>query len=261
MRPEVPSDLPTRRWFGPSLVTAALTAIVLAGCGDGQVVAEAEPTKSVSPSVSASPSPTPSPTPPADRDGDGMPDSTDPYPDDPKNVPQQKPFTIACDLDQTLHPVGAAEKAAYKTSKYDDEEDISTLYRICAEVDPDDVYAEPGFSASESQISEINGALTLCPKHPYAKKWRGAAKRGQHDIELEAQGRLFGSGTFRVGKEIKPGTYVTHDVDGCYWERQNRSGNIIDNYFTNRARRVQVTIRSSDYAFSSQRCGEWRPVS
>ena len=212
MRPdEFPSDLPTRRWFGPSLVTAALAAIVLTGCGDGRAVAEAEPMNSFSPSVTASPSPTPSPTPPADRDGDGLPDSTDPYPDDPKNIPQQEPFTITCDLDnefgssetftivagkgglpdftdvwaaeavscevdETLYPVGAAEKAAYKTSKYDDE-DISTLYRICAEVDPDDVYAEPGFSASKGQISEINGALTLCPKHPYAKKWREAAKR------------------------------------------------------------------------------------
>ncbi|MBM0239972.1 hypothetical protein JNW88_27820 [Micromonospora sp. ATA32] len=85
-------------------------------------------------------------------------------------------------------------------------------------------------------------------------------KRGQVDVDLAAQGRLFGSGTFRVGKEIKPGTYVTTDVDGCYWERQNSSGNTIDNYFTNGARRVQVTIRSSDYAFSSERCGEWRPA-
>ncbi|PWU56121.1 hypothetical protein DLJ47_07730 [Micromonospora sp. S4605] len=282
--------LDTRRRASLLLVTAALTTGMLTGCGKDQQTTEGLPTLSASPS--ASPSLTMSPTPPADRDGDGLPDLTDPYPDDPKNVPQQAPITVECEDNQgfsSLHTItpgtdgrpdfttvwpakatsceieGAiaivtdTEKAAYKTSGYDDQ-DISTLYEICAAVDPDDVYAEPGFTASREQVPEINASLMLCPKHPYAKKWREAVKRGQRDIDLEAQGRLFGSGTFRVGKEIKPGTYVTTDVEGCYWERQNRSGGIIDNYFTNSARRVQVTIRSSDYAFSSERCGEWRPA-
>ncbi|MFC4019142.1 hypothetical protein ACFOW4_14490 [Micromonospora sp. GCM10011542] len=250
-------------------------------------------TPSTSPSASASPSPTPSPTPPADRDGDGIPDSSDTYPEDPKNVPQQAPVNLTCETDNelsgslfavhggkdgrpdfaevwaakpsscefvgSLNIVTAIEKQAYKVSKYDDQ-DISTLYEMCAAVDPDDVYAEAGFAASSEQIPEINGALTLCPTHPYAKRWRQAVQRGQADADLEAQGRLFGSGTYRVGKEIKPGTYVATDVDGCYWARQNSSGEIIDNYFTNGARRVQVTIRSSDYAFNSERCGEWRPA-
>ncbi|MFI6265289.1 hypothetical protein [Micromonospora sp. NPDC051006] len=283
---------PLTRRAGLWLMMAALAAVTLTGCGNGQKAAQSEATAMVSPSASASPSPTASPTPPADRDGDGLPDATDTYPDDPKNVPQQVPITVDCDTGQawssqlTISPgqdgrpdftevwlakpascevegvitiVTATEKAAYKTSGYDDE-DISPLYEICAAVDPDDVYAETGFAASREQIPEINASLTLCPTHPYAKKWRETVKRGQRDVDLEAQGRLFGPGTFRVGKEIKPGTYVTTDVEGCYWERQNRSGDIIDNYFTNSARRVQVTIRSSDYAFSSERCGEWRPA-
>ncbi|MFG3417736.1 hypothetical protein [Micromonospora sp. NPDC048063] len=283
---------PLTRRVGVPLATAALTAVVLAGCGDDPTATGSASTPSASPSATASPSPTPSPTPPPDRDGDGMPDGLDPYPDDPKNVPQQGPITVSCDTGQgwdsalTISPGAdgrpdfsqvwpakpsscevegtvaiftATEQAAYKTSGYDDQ-DISTLYEICAAVDPDDVYAEPGFAASPAQIAERNGALTLCPKHPYAKKWREAVRRGQADVKLEAEGRLFGPGTFRVGKETKPGTYVATDVEGCYWERQNSSGRIIDNYFTNSARRVQVTIRSSDYAFSSERCGEWRPA-
>ncbi|WP_319463787.1 hypothetical protein [Micromonospora sp. RTP1Z1] len=289
-------------WAGPGLLprrpvalmlAAALTTVTLTGCGgDGRTVSSA-PTPSVSPSASASPSPTTSPTPPADRDGDGIADSSDTYPDDPKNIPQQSPvnlqcetsndsggslFTVfgskdgrpdfaevwaakasSCEVVGSLDIVTAVEKQAYKISKYDDQ-DISMLYEICAAVDPEDVYAEAGFAASSEQIPEINGALTLCPAHPYAKRWRQAVQRGKVDADLEAQGRLFGSGTYRVGKEIKPGTYVTTDVEGCYWERQNRSGNIIDNYFTSGARRVQATIRSSDYAFHSENCGEWRPA-
>ncbi|PWU56293.1 hypothetical protein DLE60_26505 [Micromonospora globispora] len=283
----------TNRSAGIILVAFLLPALALTGCGDDRKVAASASKPSTSPSASGSPSPTPSPTPHADRDGDGIPDSSDTYPDDPKNILQQAPVNLECETENdwegtllTVYPgkdgrpdfadvwaakpssceiagrlniVTAVEKQAYKVSKYDDQ-DISTLYEICAAVDPDDVYVEAGFAASSEQIPEINAALILCPTHPYAKKWRAAVQRGQVDADLEAQGRLFGSGTYRVGKEIKPGTYVTHDVDGCYWERQNSSGNIIDNYFTNGARRVQVTIRSSDYAFHSENCGEWRPA-
>ncbi|MGR6320075.1 hypothetical protein Q2K19_25485 [Micromonospora soli] len=283
----------TSRSAGLILVAVLLPALALTGCGDDRKAAASTPTSSTSPSASATPSPTPSPTPPSDRDGDGIPDSSDTYPDDPKNIPQQEPFVLTCYLDDDfsesqpftiltgkdgrpdfsevwaakpvscdadqISPVSPVEKTVYKTSQYDDG-DISVLYEMCGEVDADDPYTKAGFAASSEQIPEINAALTLCPKHPYAKKWRQAVQRGQVDADLEAQGRLFGSGTYRVGKEIKPGTYVTHDVDGCYWERQNSSGNIIDNYFTNGARRVQVTIRSSDYAFHSENCGEWRPA-
>ncbi|MEV4481679.1 hypothetical protein [Micromonospora coxensis] len=285
-----------RTWAGPTtalLLPTLLTTLTISGCaGDGPTTAQ---TSSAGPSVSASPSPTVSPTPEPDRDGDGISDLADAYPDDPQNHPQQSPFTVtcylnggfdeqnaytitttgrdgrvdftriwaekptSCDTDSTVQPVTPTEKTAYKTSAYDDN-DIQVLYQMCAEVDPEDPYAEAGFAASAAQIPEINAALILCPTHPQAKQWKQAVKRGQVDVDLAAQGRLFGAGTFRVGKEIKPGTYVVTDVDGCYWERQNRDGGIIDNYFTNGARRVQVTIRSSDYAFSSERCGEWRPA-
>ncbi|MFD0968121.1 hypothetical protein [Plantactinospora endophytica] len=85
-------------------------------------------------------------------------------------------------------------------------------------------------------------------------------KRGQADAKLEAEGRIFADGTYLVRKEIKPGRYVTTDVEGCYWERQDRSGEIIDNNFTLSARRVQVTIKPSDYGFMSENCGQWRPA-
>jgi hypothetical protein len=69
-------------------------------------------------------------------------------------------------------------------------------------------------------------------------------------------------GTHLVGDEIQPGTYyIEGDIENCYWERQDSRGNIIDNYFTLGARRVEVTIRPSDYVFLSDGCaGPWRPV-
>ncbi|WBC08379.1 hypothetical protein [Micromonospora sp. WMMA1947] len=286
------SGLPRRRPAGLLLATA-LATVGLSACGDDAKTPAARSTPPVTPSATAA-SPTPSPTPLADQDGDGIPDSSDTYPHDPKNIPQQealvltcyltdslderRTFTVitgkdgrpdfseawavkpvSCDAGQEIRPVSPVEMAAYKTSGYDDS-DIAVLYQMCAEVDAEDVYAEAGFAASSEQVPEINAALTLCPAHPYARKWRAAVRQGRADAQLAAQGRLFEDGTYRVGKEIKPGTYVTTDVDGCYWERQDRSGNTIDNYFTNGARRVQVTIRSSDYAFHSESCGKWRPA-
>jgi len=72
---------------------------------------------------------------------------------------------------------------------------------------------------------------------------------------------MFSSGAFQVGTEIQPGTYaVEGEINDCYWERLDRNGEIIDNNFVNAAKRVQVTIRKSDYSFNSERCGQWKPA-
>jgi hypothetical protein len=138
---------------------------------------------------------------------------------------------------------------------------ITTLYEVCAVVDPNDVYAEGDFVPSEDQVSEIAGALVLCPAQPHASAWRLSQARGQAQAGLEASGRSFGNGVYRVGAQIKPGTYaIAGDIKDCYWERQDRSGRIIENNFILAAARVQVTIKPSDYAFSSQGCGQWKPA-
>lgn len=262
------------------LAAVLAVAVLLAGCGGAETGSPptAQPPTTPAPAVtSTSPQP--------DQDSDGIPDSSDPYPQDPYNI-APRTVTVECDSTvytipapdeglpdftavwsakadycdgDTITPVTALEQAAYKTSRYDGN-NIGTLYGICAANHPSDVYASPGFAASDEQIPEITAALMLCPKHPLAPKWRQAIQRGQRDTQLEQQGRLFGDGTFLVGKEIKAGTYVTTDVKGCYWERQNRNGGIIDNDFLISARRVQVTIRSGDYAFHSEGCKTWKPA-
>ncbi|MEU1969392.1 hypothetical protein ABZ541_29055 [Micromonospora sediminicola] len=178
---------------------------------------------------------------------------------------------VSCDLsndffgrEAVVKPVTAVEKAVLTESKKDgydeDDDDIGFFYTECALNDSSDVFARPGFTLSSEQIPDMIATLLLCPNHPLAAKWRSALKRGQREVTLQEDGRVFGAGTYRVGKDIRPGTYVARDVQGCYWERQNRNGETIDNYFVNGAKRVQVTIRSSDYGFSTSGCGTWRPA-
>jgi hypothetical protein len=242
--------------------------------------------------LTSTPSPTRS-TPPPDRDNDGIPDSSDEYLDDASNTPAPE-VTLTCYLDDTftskqaflirgdepnfstpwLHtpysceatrngvPLTAVEQQAFEASGYDDPTHITTLYGICAAVDPTDTYTSGEHAASPEQIPELTGVLTLCPGHPLAAEFRATIERGQAEADLEASGQLIGPGTYLVGDEIQPGTYyVEGEIEGCYWERQDSAGEIIDNDFVNSARRVEVTIRSSDYAFHSEGCGQWRPVS
>lgn len=151
-----------------------------------------------------------------------------------------------------MPPISPREQLAYKTSGYTDS-DIQVLYQLCVAID--DTYAL--LDLNEGQAREIRAALILCPHHPLAAKYRAAIARGAAAARTEANGTRFEDGTYRVGKQIKPGTYVVRNVEDCYWERQNRNGGIIDNYFTMSALRVQVSIRSSDYAFFSEGCGTW----
>lgn len=71
----------------------------------------------------------------------------------------------------------------------------------------------------------------------------------------------FGEGTYVVGDEIEPGTYRTSGPAGsapCYWARlSNTSGedDIVANDLTDGP--TTVTIKSSDEAFESHRCGQW----
>lgn len=69
-----------------------------------------------------------------------------------------------------------------------------------------------------------------------------------------------GDGTFQVGVDVKPGTYVSKKPSGrnCYWARlsgQDGFDSIIDN--GNSAGQVVVTIRKTDKFFESSGCSDW----
>jgi hypothetical protein len=114
----------------------------------------------------------------------------------------------------------------------------------------------------DATFTEVEAALAQCPEK--RTKVEKVIKVQKKDEALEKGKRLFYSGTYRVGKDIKPGTYYITKPGSCYWERQDRNGKTIDNYFSDNPSRVQVTIRANDYAFNSD-CGTdtdpWRPVS
>lgn len=150
-----------------------------------------------------------------------------------------------------------AMQTAYHNSKLSG---LKVLYEICAASAPSSVkYLKT--AGSPAQLREIKGALILCPNHPLKSLIESYIGGAQERNRLEASGRIFYSGTYRVRKKIQPGTYFAKPGgDDCYWERTDRAGNIIANTFTT-GLRVEVTIEPSDYSFTSQGCGKWQPVS
>jgi hypothetical protein len=73
----------------------------------------------------------------------------------------------------------------------------------------------------------------------------------------------FKDGTWLVNKDIKPGQYKSANTSGsCYWARLKNTeggvGAILAN--GNPDGPGVVTIKATDVAFESARCGEWQPV-
>ncbi|GAA2001391.1 hypothetical protein [Brevibacterium samyangense] len=151
------------------------------------------------------------------------------------------------------------ERDAIEEADYDDVDSLDTLYSLCAEAYLGDY--EETLPWSPAQIQEARGAFVLCPDHPERDEVEERMQQGEEEEKARERGEIFGSGTYRVGEDISPGTYVTESdsgFDGCYWERLDSAGNIIDNNFIRSGFRAEVTIRESDYSFSTERCGEWR---
>lgn len=102
------------------------------------------------------------------------------------------------------------------------------------------------------------GVPLLCPK------WEATV--------AEALGgkvqRSYSDGTYRVKADagtnpelIEPGTYRTSGkLEGCYWERTSKGGDIVDNQHATAASEITVTVAGSDGSFTSEGCGVWRPV-
>ena len=77
-------------------------------------------------------------------------------------------FVYDCEATRTTGPLTALEQKALAASRFP-RKDLAALYEACAENDPDDVYAEKGFTLSKEQVPELRGWLIVCPKHPNAK--------------------------------------------------------------------------------------------
>lgn len=165
-----------------------------------------------------------------------------------------------CDVARDVGTLTPFEETALTTAGFTDTASVNKLYELCTRVSPDDISLSPGLP-STTRIEEINGMLALCPGHPLAAQLKGAIAQALAPTTAEVAGESFHGGTFLVGTEVQPGTYaVEGEIENCYWERTNARGEIIDNGFVVGARRVEVTIHSSDYSFHNQGCGEWLRV-
>ncbi|WP_338887828.1 hypothetical protein [Rhodococcus sovatensis] len=84
-------------------------------------------------------------------------------------------------------------------------------------------------------------------------------------VASAAPATSFGNGTWAVGSDIAPGTYVSAgstDEYGCYWERASSFYGDFDSIIANdfvspESGQAVVTIKSTDVAFIPDYCGTW----
>jgi hypothetical protein len=69
----------------------------------------------------------------------------------------------------------------------------------------------------------------------------------------------FGDGTYRVGKDIRPGTYRSLGGDGCYWARLKSFGGGLNAILANAnaSGPTLVTIKRTDKGFETSGCSNW----
>lgn len=75
----------------------------------------------------------------------------------------------------------------------------------------------------------------------------------------EPETAMAGDGTYEVGVDVKPGTYVSPPPsDSCYWARM-KAGDGIDNIIANNNNSGQsvVMIKAGDKFFESSGCSDW----
>lgn len=143
-------------------------------------------------------------------------------------------------------------------------ENFKTYQELCAVMHLG-TYSQADTLLSMKQMEDIRRALIICPDQPGKNLILAKFEASQANIDRLAEiqqqresGVRFGPGLFKVNESIQPGYYVSEgNFEGCYWERLDATGNIIDNNFINRAFRVEVEILPSDFSFSSRGCGEF----
>lgn len=166
-----------------------------------------------------------------------------------------------CDAWPAGNTYSAEQKEIFAVSGYTEIEAIVYLYERCA-LPTMGSATSPTFPYSEGQVKEIQAALMVCPTNPAAEQVQAIiadkVATNSEDVRLRAERKRVGNGTFRVGTDVVPGTYVFEgEVTNCYWETLDAAGNIIANNFVTSGLRVEAYVNASDFSFSSQGCGIW----
>jgi len=274
--------------MGAALVTLSLAAGCAADTGGTASTPSASASTSVPPpSVTATPTPTPTPSPSPtalasvilvcgnlDDDIDYLPQ------EDPVDLDGTPNFTslweqqFGCDTgmgDGTVTEAVAVETPLQQAvvalgrkigyGEYGDESDsdaqiLYSVFQGCGSNEPDDYYATSK-DLSDGQVDEIRLWMTLCPDHPQAKIWRAAISASAEARKAEKSGNRVYDGTYLVPSEMKRGTFVVEDVENCYWETRNSSGDIVANNFVLAAPRVVAKVDRSAVVFTAEGCGQW----
>jgi hypothetical protein len=248
------------------LVALAFSVLVLTSCGgDPADEASSESTPSAaptseSPSPSESSSPTETATPIDDRPNGGV--SVQFRCEGARYTLMEAAWMgyhpNCIDTKATGEPSkreAAAVRLAYGENTTITASKVEILYGVCGSNNQWWPGVTKNDADSAAAAQEVIGASLLCPNHPHADQVKAYVKRSLDQAEAD-KNRIQYDGTYLVGRDLNPGTYVSRPTGGCYWERTDRNGEIIDNNFSNGAR-VQFTVKPSDFSISVQGCGEW----
>ncbi|KUJ66736.1 hypothetical protein ACZ90_33965 [Streptomyces albus subsp. albus] len=126
------------------------------------------------------------------------------------------------------------------------------------------VAAIGGVAASGGGDDKKDSASSQSAEHKPGKGGDGASG-GQKKEEETGKKAFDGDGTFQVGSDIKPGTYLTRGngtMDGCYWERSKDSSGDPDSILANDnvTGSSYVTVKASDKIFTTNGCHDWEEV-
>jgi hypothetical protein len=114
-----------------------------------------------------------------------------------------------------------------------------------------------GVAASSGEVGAPSAAATetVTAKSRAARKSASPAPKPRKTVATS-----FDDGTYRVGAEIKPGTYKAPGGGGCYWERMRDFEGGLNSIIANEspAGSTTVTIKSGDKGFKTHGCGTWK---
>lgn len=112
------------------------------------------------------------------------------------------------------------------------------------------------FGLHDADIGSRFNVVVIASKTGYSSKAIASAKTSA--VKLRSAS-FSGSGEFRVGHTVAPGTYYTGNTSGCYWERDSGASGAFSEIIANDigSGRRMVTIESSDAYFETSGCGHW----
>lgn len=111
-----------------------------------------------------------------------------------------------------------------------------------------------------SQDSPARGAADRAAVLSTPTALPGAPVKPRPEYAPPLPDRVAGDGMWIVGKQMKAGVYQSDAGVSCYWERlaglSGRYVDLLDNGGFRRGPKL-VEVKASDFAFTSQGCGQW----